>query len=113
MEHDDLIADMLDHGQVMADEQIGQAQLALQVLHEIEHLGLHRDIERTDRLVGHDQAGAGYQSAGNGDALALAAGELVRIFVGVLRAQTDLVKHAQHLLAPAGRLSFSSRSQAR
>jgi hypothetical protein len=107
MEHDDLIADMLDHGQVMADEQIGQAQLALQVLHEIEHLGLHRDIERTDRLVGHDQAGAGYQSAGNGDALALAAGGLVRMLSASCARRPTWSSTARTHWRAAGRLSFS------
>ena len=43
--HDpDLIADVADHGQVVADEQVGQPLLALQVLHDVEHLRLNADV---------------------------------------------------------------------
>ena len=44
--------------------------------------GAHRDVEHRDRLVGDQQAGAQHEAAGDGDALALAAGELVRVALG-------------------------------
>ena len=87
VQHADLVAQVVDHRQVVADEQIAHAELLLQVLHEVEHLGLHRHIERAHRLVGHDELGPGDEGARDGDALALAAGELVRVLVQVGAAQ--------------------------
>jgi hypothetical protein len=60
------------------DEQVGQAELVLQVVEQVDHAGLDRDVERRDRLVEHQQLRAEGQRAGDADALALAAGELVR-----------------------------------
>ena len=45
---------------------------------------LHRDVERRDRLVQHDHSRRERQRPGDADALALAAGELVRIARGML-----------------------------
>ena len=56
-------------------------ELALELAEEIEDLGLDRDVEGGDRFVGEDEFRFGGEGAGDGDALALAAGE----FVGVLR----------------------------
>ncbi len=55
-------------------------QPLLQIEHQVQHLRLHRDVERRDRLVGHHQRRVRHQRARDGDALALAAGKLVRIF---------------------------------
>ena len=57
----------------------------LRVLQELENLRADRDIERRDRLVGHQDARPQRQRARDGDALALAAAELVRIAVGIER----------------------------
>ena len=70
---------MLDHGDVVGDEEQGQAELALELLQHVQHLGLDRDVERADRLVADDQLRLKDQRAGDPDALALATGELVRI----------------------------------
>ena len=77
----------------MADEQIGDAELLLQVLHQVQHLRLHRHVQCTDRLVGHDEFRAGDERPGNGDALALAARKLVRVFVKITAAQSDGIQH--------------------
>ena len=47
--------DLLDHRQVVRDEQVGQAQLLLQPLEQREDLRLHQHVERGDRLVEQDQ----------------------------------------------------------
>ena len=47
---------MLDHREIVRDEQIGQALLLLQVHHQIEHLRLDRHVERRDRLVARRSA---------------------------------------------------------
>ena len=81
---------MLDHAQVVGDEQVGQAELALQILQDVQHLRLDGNIQRRDRLVADDELRAQGQGAGNADALALAAGKLVRVAAGVVVFQADL-----------------------
>jgi hypothetical protein len=85
-----------------ADQQVADAELVLQVLQQIEHLGLHRDVQRAHWLVGHDQARARHQGAGDGDALTLPAGELVRVLVQIVLTQPDCGQHRGGLLALLG-----------
>ena len=82
-------ADVLDHRQVVGDEQVGEAELLLQVLEQVDHLRLDRDVERRDRLVADDQLRLDRERARDADALALAAGELVRIAAHVVGLQAD------------------------
>ena len=84
--HDrDAVRDLADHREVVRDEDVGQVELALQALQQVEDLRLDRDVERRDGLVADDQLGAQRERASHADALALAARELVRIAVVVLR----------------------------
>ncbi len=53
-------------------------ELVLEIAEQVDDGGLHRDVERGDRLVGDDQFRLAGECAGERDALALAAGELVR-----------------------------------
>src|SRR3546814_5996674 len=53
-------------------------EFLLQVGEQVQHLRLDRDVERRHRLVEHHHVGVQHQGAGNGDALALPAGEHVR-----------------------------------
>ena len=78
--HDrDAVADMLDHRQIVGDEDIGEAEPRLEVDQQIEDLRLDRDVEGRDRLVGDDQLGLERDGPGDADALALAAGEFMGI----------------------------------
>ena len=77
----------------MADEDVGEVELVLQVGEEVEDLRLHREVEGGDRLVEHQQGRVEHQRAGDGDALALAAREHVRVAVEVLAAEADLAQH--------------------
>jgi len=45
------VADVAHHAQVVGDEQVGQPQLGLQILQQIDYLGLNRDVESKGRLV--------------------------------------------------------------
>jgi hypothetical protein len=100
--HADLVGHVPHHRQVVRDEQIGQPALALQVLHDVEHLRLHRHVERRGRLVADQELGLGGQRARDRDALALAAGELVRELVASAAARpTDAA--ARRPLAQAAR----------
>jgi hypothetical protein len=104
--HDrDPVADVPDHGQVVRDHHVGQVQLVLQVLEQVDDLGLDRHVERGHRLVGDDQLGPQRQGAGDPDALPLATGELVRVAVVVLGAEAHQLEQLLHgALDPARRL---------
>ena len=80
---------MLDDGQVVGDEEVGQAELLLEVVEQVEDLALDRDVERADRLVADDELRVERQRPGDADALALAAGELVRVAVDVGLVEAD------------------------
>ena len=54
--HDgDLSAEMPDHPEVMGDEDEGQVHPRAKTGEEVEDLGLDRDVEGRDGLVGDDQ----------------------------------------------------------
>src|SRR5487761_463492 len=96
--HDaDPIADMLDHRQVVGDEDVGEAELRLEVLEEVDDLGLHGDVEGRDRLVADHQAGAQGERTGDADPLTLASRELRRKAVVVL----GIEAHPRHQLLNA------------
>ncbi len=69
---------------------IGQAALGPQPAQEVENLGLDRDVEGRGRLVEEEDARLEDQGAGDGDALALAARELVRVAVAEGGPEADL-----------------------
>ncbi len=81
---------MGDDAQVVADEQERQAHVLLQFLQEVQHVGLDRDVERRDALVGDDEARLRDQRPGDGDALALTAGEGVREAAQVFQVEPAL-----------------------
>ena len=80
MAHDaDMVCERGDDGEVVADPDQRRAELRDQLLHLGQNLGLHGDIERGGRLVADDQFRPVQQGDRDGDALAHATGELVRI----------------------------------
>ncbi len=86
------------HPEIVTDEQIGQSMLALKIAQQPDDLHLHGHVERRCRLVEHHQARAQDHCAGNGDALALAAGKLVRIPVHRGRVEPDFLHDFRHHL---------------
>jgi len=48
---------VLDHREVVGDEQIRQPHALLEVAQQIDDLRLDRDVERRDRFVGDDELG--------------------------------------------------------
>ena len=72
--------------------------VALQVRQQVEDLGLDRDVQRRCGLVANQQFGFDREGAGDGDALALAAGELVRIALCRLGVQANLSSSSAKLL---------------
>jgi hypothetical protein len=73
------VRDMLHHGEVVRDEEIGKIELPLEIAEQVDDLRLDRDVERRDRLVAHHELGVGRQRARNPNALALPAREFVRV----------------------------------
>src|SRR5438552_17057048 len=88
----------------MSDEEVRELEAILELLEKVDDLRLDRDVERRDRFVADDELGLDRERAGDPDALALAARELVRIAVGEVRIQTHDAKQlldALGLLFPA------------
>ena len=87
---------MADDAEVVGDEQVGEVELVLEVLEQVDDLRLDRDVERRHRLVGDDQLRLQGERPGDPDALALAARELVRVAVVVLRGEPDPLEQLLH-----------------
>ena len=100
--HDrDAVGDVADEREVVRDEEVGQPEVALQRLEQVDDLRADRHVERRDRLVEHDHLRVERERAREADALPLAAGELVREAVRVLGAEAD---GAQQLVDAAAAL---------
>ena len=84
----------------MRDEQVGQFQLALQILQEIDDLGLDGHIESRYRLVADDETRLQREGASDADALALPAGELMRITCGGRARQAHQIQHLEDRALP-------------
>ena len=94
--HDgDAVGDVAHHGEIVGDEDVGEPQPLLQLHEQVHHLRLDRHVERRDRLVADDEARVERERAGDADALALAAGELVRIALGHVGQQADHARSAR------------------
>ena len=61
---------------------------------QLDDLRLHRDVQRADRLVTDDEFRLHGDGACDGEALALAAGELMRITVAAFGVEADLLHQA-------------------
>src|SRR6204780_1560655 len=102
--HGDASADMLDDRQIMGDEQISEPEFLLQVLQQIDDLGLDRYIQRRHRLIADDQFGLDRERTRDADALALTAGEFVRMAADMIRLPADGLEqiHAALFELPPG-----------
>ena len=79
LHHADPVGDLADDAEVVGDEQHGHAEPGLQLLEKLEDLRLDGDIERGGRLVGDQQVRLVGERHRDHHALALAAGQLMRI----------------------------------
>ena len=73
----------------MGDEEVAQSQGGAQLVEQVDDAGLDGHVQGGDRLVEDQEAGFEGQGPGDADALALAAGEVARVAVGVTRLQPD------------------------
>ena len=91
---------MLDDRQVVGDEDVGQVELRLEVLEQVQDLRLDRDIERRHRLVADDELGIERDGSCDADALALAAAELVRVTAVGIGWQPHGFEQLAHTICP-------------
>src|ERR1022692_354643 len=87
----------------MGDDDVGQAVVSLQPLHQVEHLRPDRHVKRADRLVRDDDLRVQGEGPGQPDPLPLPAGELVRIALDRAARQADLVEQFVDALITADR----------
>src|SRR5690606_7647224 len=95
----DPVGDVADGCQVVGDEEVGQAEVSLQLYQQVQHLGADGDVERRDRLVADHEGGLEDQGSGDGHPLPLPAGELVRIAADVARVHPAALEHRLHAVA--------------
>jgi hypothetical protein len=82
-------ANVLDHAEVVSNEQIGEIQLVLQIHQQIENLGLDADIEGCHRLIADDKLGLHGKGTGDAHSLTLSTRHLVRVAVQEMVGQTN------------------------
>ena len=90
---------------------IGEAVRLLQVAQQVDDLLLHGAVERRGRLVEDDELRVQDHGAGDGDALALAAGEFMRIAVAPGRIEPHLLEGLRG--APVALLAARCRARGR
>ncbi len=104
LHHADALRDLAHDAEIVGDEQKRHVQPRLDVLQERDDLRLHGDVERGGRLVGDQQIGLVGERHGDHHALALAAGELMRIALepGFRIGNADLGEHFERARARRG-----------
>ncbi len=88
-EDGDAVGDAGDDGEVMRDEEHGEAKALAEIGEQVEDLRLHGDVERGGGLVGDQQLRPVDDGHRNDDALPLATGKLVRVVAVALRSARE------------------------
>ena len=97
--HDgDAVAEVFDHSQVVRDEEVGEAEVFLEVVEKIENLRLNGNIQSADWFVAHDKFRGDGQGAGDADTLTLSPGKFMGVTVGEVRGEADTVEQFGHAL---------------
>ena len=92
LDHHQLMAQCPDHRQVMADEQVSEVVFLLQITQQLDHLALHRAVQRRGRLIQQNQRRLEHQRPGDGNALALPTRKLMRVAVPGARVEPYLLQ---------------------
>ena len=72
--NDDSVGDVFNNGHIVGDEDVGEATLTLQIVHQIQNLSLNGNVQCGNSLVADNNLGVDGQGAGNTDSLTLTAG---------------------------------------
>ena len=110
--HDNPVAHVSHHVEIVRNEQVGQAECVLQGPEQIEHLGLDRLIECRHRLIENDDLGRQRNGSRYIDALALAARKLVRITFGEQRRRQSHQRQRFARLPLGSAARFAARGDA-
>ena len=86
----------------MGDEQIGEVELLLQLLKEIDDLSLNGDVQGGDGLVTDDERGVDGQGPGDAYALTLTPAELMGVPVYHIRVQAHQLEELLHPVLALG-----------
>ena len=108
LHHDHAVGQVGDDAHVVGDQQDAGVDAVAQVAHQLEDLGLHRDVERRRRLVGDEQRRVHRQRLGDHRALSLTARQLVRVRVDAPLRVGDLDELEQLDGAAPGQLRATS-----
>src|SRR5436309_360693 len=92
--HRDRVAHVRDGREVVRDEEVRQAEPALEVAEQVQDLGADRDVQSRHRLVEHDELRLERERPRDRDPLPLPARELVGKEVGGARRQADHLEGA-------------------
>ena len=95
--HRNVGGDLRDHRQAVRNEYIGQPEFLLQFLQKQQNLRADRNVQRGNGFIGHNQFGPQDEGTRDPDALALAAGKFVRIFLQCVFGQSDTAKNFRSL----------------
>ena len=101
--HDgDLVGDVADDGEIVADEEVGEAEFFLEIFEQVEYLGLDGYVERGDRFVGDNEGGFDGECAGDADALALSSAEFIGVSIGGFGGKPDEVEEFEYAITELG-----------
>ena len=84
------VGDICHHAEIVRDEDHAQPHAALNIAQQPEDLRLQRHVERGGGLIADEHLGVGGDRGRDDDALAHAAGKLVRVFPVAVRGDADL-----------------------
>src|SRR5438445_4169400 len=94
--HGHPLGDVVDHREVVRDEQVREAELALEVLQQVQDLGLDGDVEGARRFVEDHELRVQREGPSDPDSLALPAAELMGEPVEVLGVQAHPLEEGDH-----------------
>ena len=97
LHHDDPVTALVDDVEIVGDEEVAQVILPAQAHEQVEDLVLNGHVQGGHGLIQNDQLRADDHGRGDGNALALPAGELTGLAVVKLRAEAH---GFQHLFRP-------------
>src|ERR1700735_4235877 len=92
LHHGDVIADLRGDAQIVGDEQDRNPKPRLNLVEQLQHLRLNRDVEGGNGLIRHHHVGIERERPRNRDALALSAGVLGRKTRDGVGRQTNQLK---------------------
>src|SRR5262249_9960418 len=101
------VGNVSNNRQGMRDEQVGEAKLLLQILKQVNHLSLDRDVEGRHWLITDDKLRPKRYSSGDPYTLALTTGELVRIAIPMAGREPN---HPEQLGNPGSPLARAAES---